>query len=89
MLRTLVFCCHLSMLSQASAENQRPNIVLFFIDDLGWRDVGFMGSDFFETPHIDRLADESMKFTAAYSAAPNCAPSRACRRGRGEKRVGD
>lgn len=82
MLRTLVvallFCCHLSMLSQASAENQRPNIVLFFIDDLGWRDVGFMGSDFFETPHIDRLADESMKFTAAYSAAPNCAPSRAC-----------
>ncbi|HCO26119.1 MAG TPA: hypothetical protein DIT97_24985 [Gimesia maris] len=40
--------------------------------------MGFMGSDFFETPHIDRLADESMKFTAAYSAAPNCAPSRAC-----------
>ena len=82
MLRTLVvallFCCHLSTLSQASVENQRPNIVLFFIDDLGWRDVGFMGSDFFETPHIDRLADESMKFTAAYSAAPNCAPSRAC-----------
>ncbi|QDT93736.1 sulfatase [Gimesia algae] len=74
----LLFCWHLSMLTQTNAENQRLNIVLFFIDDLGWRDVGFMGSDFFETPHIDRLAGESMKFTAAYSAAPNCAPSRAC-----------
>lgn len=74
----LLFCWYLAMMPQANAENQRPNIVLFFIDDLGWRDMGFMGSDFFETPHIDRLADDSMKFTAAYSAAPNCAPSRAC-----------
>lgn len=60
------------------ASSKRPNVVLFFIDDLGWRDVGFMGSDFFETPHIDQLAQESMRFTSAYAAAPNCAPSRAC-----------
>ncbi|MCA9014041.1 MAG: sulfatase [Planctomycetaceae bacterium] len=72
---TLLFCWNLTP-SVASAA--RPNIVLFFIDDLGWRDVGFMGSDFFETPHIDRLAQESMRFSSAYSAAPNCAPSRAC-----------
>lgn len=69
------FCC---CLSPAPAQAAKPNIVLFFIDDLGWRDVGFMGSDFFETPHIDRLAQEAMRFTSAYAAAPNCAPSRAC-----------
>ncbi len=72
---TLLFCWNLT---PAIASVARPNIVLFFIDDLGWRDVGFMGSDFFETPHIDRLAQESMRFTSAYAAAPNCAPSRAC-----------
>ena len=71
----LLFCWNLT---PATASTDRPNIVLFFIDDLGWRDVGFMGSDFFETPHIDRLALESMRFSSAYSAAPNCAPSRAC-----------
>lgn len=57
--------------------DERPNIVLFYIDDLGWRDVGFMGSTYYETPHIDRLASEGMVFTSAYSNGPNCAPSRA------------
>lgn len=57
---------------------QRPNIVLFFIDDLGWKDVSFMGSKFYETPHVDRLAREGMVFTSAYANGPNCAPSRAC-----------
>ena len=56
----------------------KPNIVLIFADDLGWRDVGYQGSDFLETPNIDRLAKEGMVFTAAYAAAGNCAPSRAC-----------
>lgn len=55
----------------------KPNIVMFYVDDLGWRDVGFMGTDFYETPHIDKLASEGMVFTNAYSCAPNCAPSRA------------
>lgn len=54
-----------------------PNIVLIYVDDLGWRDVGFMGSRYYETPHIDRLAAEGTVFTAAYANAPNCAPSRA------------
>ncbi len=54
-----------------------PNIVLFFVDDLGWRDVGFMGSTYYETPHLDRLAAEGIVFTNAYANAPNCAPSRA------------
>ena len=56
----------------------RPNIVLIFADDLGWADVGYQGSDFYETPNLDALAKQGMVFTAAYAAAGNCAPSRAC-----------
>jgi arylsulfatase A-like enzyme len=55
-----------------------PNIVFIFIDDMGWRDVGFMGSKYYETPNIDKLAGQGMVFTNAYSNAPNCAPARAC-----------
>lgn len=61
-----------------SADVKRPNIILIFADDLGWRDVGFNGSDFHETPNIDRMAKEGMVFHQAYAAAGNCAPSRAC-----------
>ncbi len=61
-----------------SAESEKPNIVLIFADDLGWQDTGFSGSDFAETPNLDRLAREGMVFRHAYSAAGNCAPSRAC-----------
>lgn len=52
--------------------------MLIMADDLGWNDVGFMGSDFYETPHIDSLARSSMIFTNAYSSVANSAPSRAC-----------
>jgi arylsulfatase A len=59
--------------------NERPpNIVFILIDDMGWRDVGFAGNTFVETPHIDRLASEGIQFTNAYASAPNCAPTRAC-----------
>lgn len=54
-----------------------PNIVVFLIDDLGWTDLGCMGSDLYETPNIDRLAREGMKFTNAYSACTVCSPTRA------------
>jgi len=56
----------------------RPNILLIIIDDLGWKDVGFMGSKFYETPVIDKLAEGGVIFTQAYASASNCAPSRAC-----------
>ncbi len=59
-------------------EQQKPNIVFILMDDLGWTDVGYMGSDYYETPHIDRLAGEGMIFTQAYANAANCAPTRAC-----------
>jgi arylsulfatase A len=55
-----------------------PNVVLILMDDMGWRDVGFAGNDFVETPNLDRLASEGIRFTQAYASAPNCAPTRAC-----------
>lgn len=54
-----------------------PNIILILADDLGWKDAGFMGSPYFETPNLDRLAGEGMVFRQAYAPAANCAPSRA------------
>ncbi|MDZ4851748.1 MAG: sulfatase [Pirellulaceae bacterium] len=64
--------------SAIAASSDRPNIVLIFADDLGWKDVGYQGTDFMETPNLDKLASEGMVFTAGYAAAGNCAPSRAC-----------
>jgi len=55
-----------------------PNIVLILADDLGWTDLGCFGSRYYETPNIDRLARQGMRFTSAYSNGPNCAPTRAC-----------
>jgi len=54
-----------------------PNFVVVYVDDWGWRDAGFQGSAFYETPRMDAFAAEGMVFTDAYAAAPNCAPSRA------------
>ena len=65
------------------ADESRPNIVFFYIDDLGWTDLGFMyeflgrKEAYYESPHIDRLAADSVMFTNAYANGPNCAPSRA------------
>ena len=57
---------------------QSPNIICINVDDLGYKDLGVMGSQYYETPNIDQLAREGMLFTQAYAAAANCAPSRAC-----------
>ncbi|MHC4744236.1 MAG: sulfatase-like hydrolase/transferase [Planctomycetota bacterium] len=59
-----------------TSRKKRPNFVFFLIDDLGWADVGCFGSSFYETPNIDRLATEGMKFTEAYAACPVCSPTR-------------
>ncbi|MGQ8337470.1 sulfatase [Sunxiuqinia sp. A32] len=60
---------------------QKPNIILIYIDDLAYSDVGCygreFGNSFTETPNIDRLASQGMKFTNAYASAPICSPSRA------------
>lgn len=64
-------------LTTASTPTKRPNFVLFLIDDMGWMDVACYGSKFHETPNIDRLARQGMKFTDAYAACPVCSPTRA------------
>lgn len=56
---------------------KKPNIIFILIDDMGWKDLGCYGSDFYETPVIDRLAVEGVTFTEAYAACPVCSPSRA------------
>jgi arylsulfatase A-like enzyme len=55
----------------------RPNIVFFLVDDLGYYDIGAYGGDMYETPHVDQLARDGMRFTNAYAAAPVCSPTRA------------
>jgi len=55
----------------------RPNVIFVLIDDLGWTDFGCFGSDLYQTPQLDRLAADGMKFTAAYSACTVCSPTRA------------
>lgn len=53
-----------------------PNILFVLIDDMGWKDIGCAGSTYYETPHIDKLASEGMRFLNAYSPAPVCTPIR-------------
>ncbi len=60
------------------AAPQRPNVVFILADDLGWTDLGCYGSRYYETPHIDALRRDGLKFTQAYTCGPNCAPTRAC-----------
>ncbi len=57
--------------------DQKSNFVFFLVDDLGWMDIGANGSSFYETPNIDKLAGESVRFTQAYAASPVCSPTRA------------
>jgi arylsulfatase A len=58
-------------------KSSTPNFVFILMDDLGWSDLGCYGNRFHETPNIDRLAEEGMKFTDAYAACPVCSPTRA------------
>lgn len=55
----------------------KPNFIVVLVDDLGWRDWGCYGHPYHETPHLDRLAGESVKFTQAYASCPVCSPTRA------------
>lgn len=59
-----------------AAPPSAPNVVLFFIDDMGWRDWSGGGSDYLSTPSIDRIAREGLVFSNGYVNAANCAPSR-------------
>lgn len=66
---------HIPILNAQSTS--RPNIVLILADDLGWKDLSNQGSVYYESPHIDRIAKEGMKFNRGYAACQVCSPSRA------------
>jgi len=64
-------------LSEGKSDKKKPNVLFILVDDLGWKDLGYTGSTFYETPNIDKLASEGTVFTDAYAASPVCSPSRA------------
>ncbi len=65
------------LLFQGCIDNRKPNFIFILVDDLGWKDLGCYGSEFYESPNIDHLASQGMKFTNAYAASPFCSPTRA------------
>lgn len=82
--------CVSSVLAQQPAQAPaKPNVILIFIDDLGWKDIGCYGNDFVDTPRIDQLAREGMRFTDFYAAGAVCSPTRcAVQSGQNQARIG-
>lgn len=66
----------LALCSTARAAD-KPNVVFILADDLGWTDLAVQGSKYYETPNIDRLASQGLRFTSGYTCGPNCQPTRA------------
>ncbi len=73
----LCLCCSAMVPSAARADDQPPNVVVIFCDDLGYGDLANFGSTNIRTPHLDRMAAEGQKWTSFYVADPVCTPSRA------------
>ncbi|MBL7106172.1 MAG: sulfatase [Phycisphaerae bacterium] len=70
--------CASGVVKTSNVDNgPKLNFIFFLVDDLGWADLGCYGSKFYETPNIDRLAAQGMKFTDAYADCPVCSPTRA------------
>ncbi|MCL6554611.1 MAG: sulfatase-like hydrolase/transferase, partial [Firmicutes bacterium] len=74
--RQFLACLGGAALTTGAAERPRPNIVLILADDLGYGDLGCYGQRQIETPNLDRLAAEGVRFTQAYAGSTVCAPSR-------------
>ncbi len=70
-------CTGIGSNSSSAATPSKPNIVFILADDLGWRDVGCLGSTYFKTLNMDALSKRGMIFTQAYATNPLCSPSRA------------
>lgn len=62
--------------AEAADAPARPNVVFILADDLGWADLGCYGAQFYESPHIDQLASQGVRFTQAYTAGAVCSPTR-------------
>jgi arylsulfatase A-like enzyme len=65
-----------TLLALGALPDTPPNVVVLLVDDLGWTDLGCYGSSFYETPNIDRLAAQGVRFTQAYAASCVCSPTR-------------
>ncbi len=76
-LRVLVVLPMVALGASLSADDGRPNIIVFFADDLGYGELGCQGNSEIPTPYIDSIAESGVRFTAGYVAGPNCSPSRA------------
>ena len=71
------FLTFLCLVLISATNGKKPNIIFILADDLGWAELGCYGNSFNETPHLDQLAKEGLRFTDAYAAAPVCSPYRA------------
>ena len=70
-----LFCLVLLLTGSSLLAADKPNVLLIISDDQAWGDYGFMGHPHIETPHLDKLASESLTYTRGYVAAPLCRPS--------------
>lgn len=88
-LRMTCCLCALTALSAIADEQPTPNVILLMSDDQGWGDVGFNGNQKIETPHLDQMAAEGVRFDRFYASAPLCSPTRgSCLTGRYPFRFG-
>ena len=67
----------LATAAAADAPRRKPNVIFVLADDLGWTDLACQGSKYYETPNIDRMATQGVRFTSGYTCGPNCQPTRA------------
>jgi arylsulfatase A len=72
-----VAAVHPTATAEGPMKTRPPNVILILVDDLGWTDLSCQGSTFYETPNIDRLASQGMRFTHGYAACTVCSPTRA------------
>ena len=73
----IIITAFLAALTISAFAAPAKNVVIFLVDDLGYKDLGCYGSDYYETPHIDQLAKEGLRFTDAYATCAVCTPTRA------------
>src|SRR5215213_9372414 len=76
-LALVVLCFASPAIAATSAQARPPNFIFIFADDLGTTPVGAYGNSYYQTPNIDRLARDGLRFTDAYAACPVCSPTRA------------
>lgn len=72
----LIVCVNVGAYAQSQVNNETPNIILIMADDLGYGDTGFNGNTIIQTPNLDQMAKEGVKFSHFYSASSVCSPTR-------------